>query len=1326
MKYTETPTLKNNLLYFATTTALYSLLFYLLSIKLKDFYNPYIGIAALAASVLIDYWLSEKKARIFVRFISVILIIIIINSLVSLLSYLASPEDRLNIFDKIPYVFRRDFLLSSVFIVFYFFFDGSRVRKVNKIFYFLSTAIVITLYFFVFRYDTEINKTIFKNYFNYSALITAVAVLLAFRHIAFIQNIYYKKFKRKDFLLTLIILIPLVFFLFSVILQKHINNANKGNSALFDQNLFNFDFSDYVELKDEIKMSEDKVLVMELQGFDAATNKKISEGWNRQIYLKRFALEEYTDRGNFKVADNYQDPTSPPAFVSGYMWSMRSIPEYKKRSSILEILYLVNIDSASLMGSDLLTKVVPVTNWSGSPYKQIYKSFCEVSSASATDVLNDGNSQKKFLSSLHPERKKLLLDWGGGKKNEKVKELAESITKNYNNLLYKTLAVQQYLLDEYYYSLKPGLSKSSNQLEYFLFESKKGYCSYFAFAMTLMLRSVGIASRVSVGFAPDMENRTLNFYEIRSIDGHAWVEVFFDDYGWLTFDPTSSNIAPGEYYDFALKNEEERLNLVEQILKNRDKMSDITKEIDERSSILDKITYNLKKSIGWIGLTAFILTIIFLSILIAIKKNMNSVLYRFTKNYRKKIIYLYKSLAGKLLDVGIVVRSGESVLEFGERVSKENGIEFINITKAYQRALFYENSPINEETVDLKSIIARFNKEYKAIGIKRRIAAVFNISRLWRKIIPIIIFVLLSGNIYSQDIDFDIPDLDNVDRYIDMAQTALNENFYDKALAILNAAEAKFPDSYKPNYRKGKIYLTNELNENALIELLKAKDKGYLSEILYTEISNCYGKIGEDRKAVEILEEAYNFYKTIELYDNLGWMYYKVHDLSKGIKLVEEGLETYPKSSDLLMTLGTLYSEAWDYLKSKESYLSSIDYSYEDYKSNSFRSIAYYNLALLEHGFLLYDNAFNSTNAAISYINRSSPHLELNYLYLGALELNNAYDEVIKATQLEPRTLFPEMSLVKINALSGKIDEALNLLNNLLNTKDFGWMLYFGTNKAAYYSEIFMDMSLIYEYKANMCNFSEKNNIKNKFTRIFRKIYYKVKSLLYNIRYTNVLIKIGEEKIDGGSNLEGLHQLYDAYERIWPAKALKILKLTEDIELKAIPAKKRFFDINRAILNGRRSIFFGKNDNKKLISDALPLIDKRWEKSLLTDALTELVKLSKGDEKEFYLNKLFIAFPTLIPINNFRINMNISFFGDKFSDYQQKKIINRLKARGIIHKTNAEIKLNIDVINGDQIVVSVYNKEALLSNYMTTVDDVYNFDDLSLEIFNKIFIYGLK
>ena len=47
-----------------------------------------------------------------------------------------------------------------------------------------------------------------------------------------------------------------------------------------------------------------------------------------------------------------------------------------------------------------------------------------------------------------------------------------------------------------------------------------------------------------------MNEKTLNFYDVRALHGHAWVEVYFDDYGWITFDPTTSNIAGGENFDF--------------------------------------------------------------------------------------------------------------------------------------------------------------------------------------------------------------------------------------------------------------------------------------------------------------------------------------------------------------------------------------------------------------------------------------------------------------------------------------------------------------------------------------------------------------------------------------------------------------------------------------------------------------------------------------------------------------------------------------------------------------------------------------------------------
>ena len=181
------------------------------------------------------------------------------------------------------------------------------------------------------------------------------------------------------------------------------------------------------------------------------------------------------------MSENIFDPYLPPVYVSNYMWELKKKPVYKNRADILETLYLINIDPSSLMGSDLLYKVVPLTNWDGSKYKQIYKSYCRAFDNNYISYAN----QDEFLKNLSGDRKKLLLNCGNDKD---ISDLALNITSGYTNILDKANAVQKYLKENYYYSLKPGFAKDGNQLKYFLFESKKGYCSYFAFAMALMLK----------------------------------------------------------------------------------------------------------------------------------------------------------------------------------------------------------------------------------------------------------------------------------------------------------------------------------------------------------------------------------------------------------------------------------------------------------------------------------------------------------------------------------------------------------------------------------------------------------------------------------------------------------------------------------------------------------------------------------------------------------------------------------------------------------------------------------------------------------------------
>jgi protein-glutamine gamma-glutamyltransferase len=120
----------------------------------------------------------------------------------------------------------------------------------------------------------------------------------------------------------------------------------------------------------------------------------------------------------------------------------------------------------------------------------------------------------------------------------RVPALARSITANAPTAFDKAEAIETYLLKHYSYTLdlvgKPGKSP----LSHFLFETHAGHCEYFASAMAVLLRTVGVPSREVNGFLPGEYNDLAGDYIVRASDAHSWVEVYFPDNGWVTFDPT--------------------------------------------------------------------------------------------------------------------------------------------------------------------------------------------------------------------------------------------------------------------------------------------------------------------------------------------------------------------------------------------------------------------------------------------------------------------------------------------------------------------------------------------------------------------------------------------------------------------------------------------------------------------------------------------------------------------------------------------------------------------------------------------------------------------
>jgi len=87
------------------------------------------------------------------------------------------------------------------------------------------------------------------------------------------------------------------------------------------------------------------------------------------------------------------------------------------------------------------------------------------------------------------------------------------------------------------YDEQPG-PQGAAPLVTFVQEGKRGYCQYFAGAMTLMLRYLGIPARVAVGFTSGRYDERRRTWTVTDHDAHAWVEAWFPRYGWLPFDPT--------------------------------------------------------------------------------------------------------------------------------------------------------------------------------------------------------------------------------------------------------------------------------------------------------------------------------------------------------------------------------------------------------------------------------------------------------------------------------------------------------------------------------------------------------------------------------------------------------------------------------------------------------------------------------------------------------------------------------------------------------------------------------------------------------------------
>ena len=124
---------------------------------------------------------------------------------------------------------------------------------------------------------------------------------------------------------------------------------------------------------------------------------------------------------------------------------------------------------------------------------------------------------------------------------QRVRDLAAEVSAGADNPHDKAKAIEQHL-KTYTYNLNiHAPPEGADGVDFFLFTQQEGYCDYYASSMTVMLRAIGIPARYVLGYATGEWDANDATSTVRELNYHSWVEVYFPEYGWKTFEPTSDS-----------------------------------------------------------------------------------------------------------------------------------------------------------------------------------------------------------------------------------------------------------------------------------------------------------------------------------------------------------------------------------------------------------------------------------------------------------------------------------------------------------------------------------------------------------------------------------------------------------------------------------------------------------------------------------------------------------------------------------------------------------------------------------------------------------------
>lgn len=962
-------------------------------------------------------------------------------------------------------------------------------------------------------------------------------------------------------------LVPLAFMLpFAVLLTVCLVGAYNAksvvnNGGLIQPTMFRFDFSPYLSLQDEIQTNDRLVMIVRTKEEYAGTfmRREYLSGWN-------------PEKGFYEKAAPGESPQ--PTKVTGEKQDFPFVP-YKGRQRVEQDCFIVNFDPSSLVAMDYPVMVQPLSLWNQSSFTGAYSVTSETS----------GFIPFELYDSAQPETADFLsfYTYVDGTNLARLRPLAQEITSGITGYYERVFALTEFLHDgEYRYSLRPGLAVDGDQLGNFLFESKKGYCTYFAFSLCLMLRSIGIPSRVAVGFFLQPDSGALDYYPVRSNMAHAWVEVFFPEYGWISFDPTTTQLAEGENIELSdAPGGEDFMRLLGEIIDNKLLVGPAREAASQ-----DPTRFSLSRALHALFVAIVALVCSFAVMFLIIRQ-------RLPKNPRKHILSLCARMNRRLR----ISRGKPNSAETRDRIFALGDPDAENLFALAQKARFARECGTEDAELATQS--------WRSIKTRHCFS--------FRGLFCVLAFI--SACAFTPPVSADTPEnglpvSDPSTALLSRAKNAVISENWEHAIALLSEGIRLYPGQPGFHAVLGNVYYGQGLYESAYRELSEARSLGSDETELYSSLSNTLSCLNRDSEAIEFLS-IYLSRKDDDLYawSNYGWLCYKTHRLEKGIAALLGVIERFGPDGNIYVGLGNLYTAAFMYPEAKKYYTRAIELA-EEGGQKYLASIYYYNRSILEKTFFHFAEAYQDTVFSLDRAPRSSGYLMQSELELRKLDFVKALSLYMKALSLDSTPL-ATIGLADTWLKTGYPERAFVYISSLKKKTDRSWIANYGTTIYQYEADYHMLQKDYFRLLLNREKRTVIHGLSTKLSSWFHTLSWSVYAWYHDtlFRFKNIDIAKHHSTTVESEEFHTTQTLYTnsfyflAFDA-WRATAAPYLEESERIEVGFIP------ELKPSYLHDKGTLF----RDVSMLDQAIATLNPVWEREILVRSLAERLKLTRKND----------------------------------------------------------------------------------------------------------------